>query len=136
MRDKKSQLTLEVVESLLKKCPNIMRVEMINKEKSEVLSLIGRYCPRLKALTYYPVYNVNALLFFQSYGQTLDELNLFHSIEQFEQILRLCPNLKRIRLPDTYVHWQEDNEFLPKLEELSNCVIREEKYEQYYCIVG
>ena len=90
------------LESLLKKCPNIRSVD-IEKDvmnKSQVLSLIGQYCPRVKSLTYYPDYNdENVLLFFQSYGHRLEELNLFGVNEQFEQILRLCPNLHKVRVP-------------------------------------
>ena len=121
--DNKRQSVGQHLESLLKKCPNIRRVDIDLDvlDKSEVLSLIGQYCPRVKSLTYYPDYNdENVLLFFQSYGHRLEELNLFGDNEHFEQIFRLCPNLKSVRLTDNFDHFPKDNEFLAKLEHSSN----------------
>ena len=117
------------MELLLKKCPNIRKVDIDLDvlDKSELLSLIGLYCPRVKSLTYYPDYNdENVLLFFQSYGHRLEELNLFGDNEHFEQIFRLCPNLKSVRLTDNFVQFPEDNKFLPKLEQISNLDIHTE----------
>ena len=110
------------LESLLKKCSNIRRVD-INMDvvyKSNVLSLIGRYCPHIKSLTYYSDYNdENVLLFFQSYGHKLEELNLFRYSKQLEQILRLCPNLNKVRLPGNS-QFPDDKEFLPKIQHIIN----------------
>ena len=57
MKDKRSHWTMkQMLESLLKKCPNIMKAELIttfSMKKSEVLPLIGRYCPRIKSLVYH-----------------------------------------------------------------------------------
>ena len=35
------------LETLLKKCPNITNVRLYSRVKTEVLSIIGRYCPRI-----------------------------------------------------------------------------------------
>ena len=109
------------MELLLKKCPNIRKVDIDLDvlDKSELLSLIGLYCPRVKSLTYYPDYNdENVLLFFQSYGHRLEELNLFGDNEHFEQIFRLCPNLKSVRLTDNFVQFPEDNKFFKAIKKL------------------
>ena len=39
-------------EIVLKKCPNVMKINIEIEVKSEVLSLIGQYCPNIKSLKY------------------------------------------------------------------------------------
>ena len=102
-------LDRQLLESVLKKCRNITRFSCNFIIDSSLLSLIGQYCRRVKSLTYYSDYNnKNVLLFFQSYGHRLEELNLFGDYEQFEQIFRLCPNLENVRLPYNWFQFFED----------------------------
>ena len=42
----------QALKSVLKKCPYIKTVHIEVRTNSSVLSLIGRYCPRIKSLTY------------------------------------------------------------------------------------
>ena len=118
---------VQLFQSLLKKCPNIRRIDLYwhIDQKSEVLSLIGRYCPRLKSLFYQCLDNdIYALQFFREYGHKLEELDLeMDSInfpEMCEQIFRHCPNVKKVKLPDNLYHFPDDKEILPKLEEIKN----------------
>ena len=118
----------EWIESVLKKCPNITKVYLYSEVKSEVLSLIGRYCSRLKSLTFY-TNGVDDLDFAQSYGHRLKELTLFgdyiHSYskpddKQIKEFLKFCPNLKTINLENNSRIFREDNEFLPNLERIDS----------------
>ena len=114
---------LRLLKTLLKKCPNIMKVNLNPVLRSEVklqmLSLIGRYCPRLKSLGYY-VYTIDdkSLDFFRMYGHKLEELDLNGSDDGIKQILKLCPNVKKVRVLEFSLLFNEDKEFLPKLEHI------------------
>ena len=114
----KSCVKNQSLESLLKKCSNIKKVILRRTFDSSVLSLIGRYCPNIKSLTYYLKVNDKALSFFQQYGHKLEELNLHFKNEITEQYLRHCPNLKNIFIQDQSFRFPQDMEFLPKLERI------------------
>ena len=111
------QSTEEILESLLKKCPNIENVIIDKRVNSKVLSLIGQYCPRLKSLTDFSKDDKD-LQFFRMYGHKLEELGLFVEKEEIKQILEFCPNIKRLSIPCNSVLLTEDKQFLPKLEHI------------------
>ena len=110
---------LRKLKTLLKKCPNITKVILFPEKKSSVLSLIGRYCHHIKSLTY-EVYAIddNVLSFFRKYGHKLEKLVLFGTNGLKEQILILCPNVKKVLIPEFNILFNEDKEFLPKLEHI------------------
>ena len=69
------QLDKQSLESVLKKCPNILKASFVDYYcvDSSVLSLIGRYCPRIKSLNFDsdPIKDCD---FFRIYGHKLEEL--------------------------------------------------------------
>ena len=103
--DDTKQLNEQHLESVLKKCPNIIRVDFELEIDSSVLSLIGRYCPNIKSLTYYSTIDSsdeNVLSFFRDNGHKLEDLycTAFTNYDEIK-ILRLCPNVKKIRIGNT-----------------------------------
>ena len=125
---KRRQSAEQILESVLKKCPNIKCVNLRSDRmnNSSVLSLIGRYCHRIKSLTYCPNSNekdMNSLTFFRKYGHKLEELRLYGNSSDLEQILEYNPNLKKIRISEKLNSklLKESKEFLPKIEEFEIC---------------
>ena len=120
--DNRRQLNEQHLESVLKKFPNIKKVNFICKIDSSVLSLIGRYCPRIKSLSYEYSNEDKSLNFFRTYGHKLEELNLREPNEDVIEILKLCPNVKKIKIniwtSSTPVLCMKDQEFLPKLDKI------------------
>ena len=127
--DDRRQVNKQHLESVLKKCPNIIRVVLCLTDNSSVLSLIGRYCHRIKSLCYTNEFD-NALDFFRIYGHKLEELYLliYREYNTFEDntednkmltsFLKCCPNVKIISYPiDVLII--EDKEYLPKLESIN-----------------
>ena len=117
-----NQLTIQ---SVLKKCPNIINVKINLKEvSSQVLSLIVHYCHRIKSLTYccYIARNdINVLSFFRICGQKLEELIISDGCETtIEECLKFCPNLEKLKIPYNSILFKENKEFLPKLQEMSS----------------
>ena len=65
------------LESLLKKCPNITKVNIhLQYIKNNELLLFGQYCPRLKSL-HFAVNSEEDLQFGRHYGHKLEEIYLF-----------------------------------------------------------
>ena len=121
----KVDLNLQILESLLKKCPNITKVNLSYnvKNTTEVLSLIARYCNRIKSLTYFPDFgkeDEKSLSFFRMYGHKLEELRLKDYSTEFQQISKFCPNVKKVLLSINLFEYPENEEFLPKVEEILN----------------
>ena len=123
------QLDEQSVESVLKKCPNIKRVIIMEEVYSEVLSLFGQYCPHFKSLRLV-IDRIECLHFFPNYGHKLEELIIdginclqnkqFWLTITIRGVLKLCPNLKKVNVPEGYEHFIEDEDFLPKLEFFGN----------------
>ena len=95
-----SHVKHQSLESVLKKCPNKTKVKLGITVNSSVLSLIGRYCPRIKSLTSQLYSEDNSLSFFRMYGYKVEELNLYYDNELIEQYLRHCPNLRTVFIED------------------------------------
>ena len=116
-----NQLTIQ---SILKKCPNIVHVKIdLEQVSSQVLSLIVHYCHRIKSLTYccYIERNdINVLSFFRIYGHKLEELIISDAYKTtIEEILKFCPNLKKLEIPYKLILFKENKKFPPKLQEFS-----------------
>ena len=119
--DNKRELNEQYLETVLKKCSNISIVDIRIEVKSEVLSLIGQYCPNMRSLTFYSN-GVQDFDFFCMYGYQLEELNLCVQNKEIKQLLKFCPNLKKSNICDTSVLLDEDTEYLSKLEQITNIV--------------
>ena len=87
----KRQREVQIIESIVKKCPNITDVILWSGINSSVLSLIGRYCPRIKSFEY-TVYD-KSLDFFRINGQKLGELYLYKEGDEFKIY---GPNIKSL----------------------------------------
>ena len=116
-----TELNVKAFESVLKKCPNIKKVNVEVKANNYVFTLIGRYCTHIKSLKYrriYPSIGEDIVLsFFRMYGHKLEELYLYESYVVTDHYLRHCTNLKILILTESSFIWNEDKEFLPKLEQ-------------------
>ena len=116
--DDRRQMNEQHLESVLKKCPNIIRVELSLSVNSSVLSLISQYCPNIKSLSHLTYKDSIDLDFGQHYGHKLEELCLYDNYEKIKEFLRFCPNLKKVEIRSISVLLDIDNEFLPKLESI------------------
>ena len=113
--DNERPLDFKSLESLLKKCPNIIKVYLRIKVE---LSLIGQYCRHLKSLDL-RMTGEEDLEFFRNYGHKLEELVINGSDKHLEDFLKLCPNLKKVGSFQKSALFKEDKEYLPKLEYIS-----------------
>ena len=139
----KELLDEELLESVLKKCPNIeefiLYSDVYTPVNSSVLSLIGRYCHRIKSLTFYGTIvgsDENVLSFFRDNGHKLEDLYctafpIFSHCND-EEILKLCPKCQEKFILKICLFLSNDNkEFLPKLERIeSNILISSENLNE------
>ena len=112
-------------ESVAKKFPYITKVSVTDEDnKSEVLSLIGRYCPNIKSLKYKNVSTriYEDIEFFRMYGHKLEELHLYGIQWAFNGYLIFCSNVKTIYVDNMYFLFNEDKEYLPKLERIESFI--------------
>ena len=121
-------------EAFLKKFPNIVKVNLMIEDESEVLSLIGQYCPHIRSLKYRKIKTIlrddEEFEFFRMYGHKLEELYLYGEFEAFTEFLIFCPNIKTIYIGDiepslvsnteNYSLINEVIEFLPKLQRIES----------------
>ena len=89
---------------------------------SEVLSLFGQYCPNIKSLNI-TITGEQDFAFFRYYGHKLQELIIDGPEDVVKDYLEFVPNLKKIdnsenNYIETSILLNEDNEFLPKLENI------------------
>ena len=129
------ELNVKAFESVLKKCPNIKKVILEIDIESEVLSLIGRYCPRIKSLGYrrirYSMSGNNTNDFFRDNGHKLEELSVSETNEEFFEYLKHCPNLKTVSLDNNSFLFNDNKEFLPKLDKMRSTMIMS-PYHSFY----
>ena len=110
------KIRLQALESVLKKCHYIKKIDLTFGINEEVLSLIDQYCPNIKSLTYNQnTINDNVLSFFRINGHKLEELYLFDK-ENMKELANLCPNVKKITVHNTSVIYNTDKDYLPKLQ--------------------
>ena len=131
---------ISCLKSILKKCPNIMRVNIEIEVESEVLSLIGQNCPNIKSLRLSPTNSSaeKSLSFFRMYGHKLEELDIKYGSYKFIDILGFCQNPKIINYESLSYYLTEQDGILPKLERIkspflfsNSCVkIMSDKYNQ------
>ena len=121
------QLNEQSLKSVLKKCPNIRKVNLKIDIDWSLLSLIGRYCPRIKSLTFGTLTcDVRSVDFFLKYGHKLEEIVIYKLNDEIKEFLKLCPNLKKVNARLMSYHnaltyfAKEDKLFLPKLECFEN----------------
>ena len=140
---KRRKLTKRL-KSVLMKYPNIKSVKFNIEVESEVLSLIGRYCPNIKSLTYNNRFigiDEEVLSFFRINGHKLEELNFCERDEVAINYLRFCPNLKYCHnfnndFLDKNIIVFKEKEFLPNLEkfdsliDMNKIIILSDKYSQ------
>ena len=137
----------KALESVLKTCRFITGISCWVETNSEVLALIGRYCPRIKSL-YYRRNGVNGqtlwslighcfhylwsffyrseteLSFHQKYGHKLKALDIYQENvseednEQIKQFLKFCPNITEVFVPKFSLLLNENREYLPKLKHI------------------
>ena len=113
------------LESVLKKCPNIKKVIIDYGIDSSVLSLIGRYCDRIKSLCYNSDYGSAKIVlsFFRIYGHKLEELDInAENVKEvaMKQILNFCPNVNSIKCSNLKTYFKNDINILPKLEHIQS----------------
>ena len=112
------QYNKEMLESVLKKCPNITTLRLRSIVSMEVLSLIGRYCLNVKSLRYET--SDRNLSFFYLHGPKLEELHLIVPDDTMKDVVKLCPNLKRLWF-FSCICVTNDIELVPKLEQIKEC---------------
>ena len=106
------KIRIKPFESVLKKCPNIIKVNIQLSVNSKVLSLIGQYCHHIKSLKMSDI-SVKDVRIFRDNGHKLKELILMG--ESSEQMYQYCPNVTKIFAYD--LSW-----FLENIEILPNNV--------------
>ena len=118
------QLNIKRLQSVLKKCPNIKKINAYEILESSVCEVIGRYCNNIKSMYFHTSYEIS-LEFFIIVGDKLEELFIIGYNDLIEKIVKKCENLKKIYLQDYSVMLSGVEEFLPDLEHIvSNiCII-------------
>ena len=113
----------QVLELLVKKCPNITTIGFHSGMNSEVLSLIGRHCHHIRSLTVSidSGKEEEVLNFGRQYGHKFKELDINAEAETIKQFLKLCPNLEKLRVSGIHMHQLGDisseiKDICPKLE--------------------
>ena len=110
-------LSRERLISVLKKCPNLRKVKVCTLEKSDVVSLIGQHCPRLRSLSVHS--RGIDMTFFRMCGHKIEELCIYGSSLP-QSYLEFCPNLKNISIFQDSILLSLDKKFLPKLQRINS----------------
>ena len=114
------ELVKKCLESVLKKCPNIMEASFgYPYADSEVLSMIGLYCPNIRSMKYSDINNdIKTMDYFRINGHKLEELGIYGKNKEIENYLKFCQNLRKFFIHEVLSLITEDNEVLPKLEQI------------------
>ena len=96
-----NQFDREVLESVLKMCPNISRVYLSESDNDVSLQLVTKHCQRVTKLVVYTNCNEECLMSFATkHGMWLQEFGIYPICEFtsdfLKQFYRLCPNIERI----------------------------------------
>ena len=112
----------KALESVLKKCPNIRRIEIgrdVNFNE-EGLSMIGELCPRLNSIKFIRSIIDIHLSFAKKYGHKLEEIaiNPPRDERMSKKFLEYCPNLEKISLY-SLTNFNDYKDFSPKLQTIN-----------------
>ena len=108
------EIKVKVLELVLKKCPNIVKVVIRIEVNEKVLSMIGDLCPQLKSFEYSRWIEERHLSFAEKYGHKIQELVICGNEETCKKFTLYCPELKNI---DLYL-CDERTESLQNLENI------------------
>ena len=97
------QFDRELLESMLKKCPNISRVDLSNNYNDVSLQLVTKHCRRVTKLVVNTHCNEECLMSFATkHGMWLQEFTIWpisdFTSDFMKQFLRLCPNITKINI--------------------------------------
>ena len=132
---KDRQLNTEAFVSVLKKCPNIKKVIFGILISSKHLSIISKFCPRIKSLGFRRRYNQSwnktfderFLEFFRENGNKFEDISVVQRDEAFNEYLKYCPNLKNLNVNDDSWISNNDKDFLPKLQRIESRIALKDK---------
>ena len=116
---------ITVLESVLKKCPNICRVYLSISSFNEKFYVYTKYCRRITKLTIPADINQTTLKpMATKHGKWLEEFTYGSSISScyIRQFLQMCPNIKKI---NTHIHDNNNNILVDKsftMLEVIRCV--------------
>ena len=118
-------IELKPFKSVLQKCPKLEKISLNICFNGKALQLIGELCPRLKSLKLEltGMREKPFIDFARNYGHKLQTFRItaigFESDESWlKQFLDFCPNVKKIRKSVTLGCMNEDDTFLPLLEDI------------------
>ena len=131
-KEKVHRIERSVLESVLKKCPKMIKIILKVYIEGIDLSLFGKYCSHLKALelNFYYLKDVSLLKFAKKFGHKLKEIKFLEYCNgkfapNLKRFLQFCPNLIRIvnytHMFTTYGNYTfiyQNKNFLPKLEDI------------------
>ena len=128
------RVNTKALESVLKKCPNIRRIEIgpTVRITEEVLSLIGVLCPQLMSLKFKELIEEKHLSFAEKYGHKLQETRIIprRNDRLCKKFLYYCPNIKNISL-HYFIPFDGNKEFLPKLESIDSLRVFPEDVQHF-----
>ena len=84
---------------------------------SEVLSLFGRYCHRIKSLTLQSNGSED-YDFFRIFGHKLEELDIRGNEEHIKYCLYFCPNIRKIAVFEDSILFTQEKNFCQNLKQL------------------
>ena len=98
-----NQLERRILESVLKKCPNISRINLPNSDNDVSLEPIAKYCRRVTKLVVHMSFSEASLMLFATkHGQWLEEFS-FESLSEYSSDFRKkfrlkCPNIEKLHV--------------------------------------
>ena len=107
----------KLLKYILEKCPNIKKViiKVLFSVDIQVMNIFGEYCRHIKALDC-SLESYQLMRFASIYGNKIEELKLNDNSSNFRLFLRMCRNVKNISVIQDWIIFNDDNQFLPKLE--------------------
>ena len=118
-------IELKPFKSVLQKCPKLEKISLNICFNGKALQLIGQLCPRLKSLKLeFTGMRENLFIdFARNYGHKLQTLRITYILlESDESLLKrfldYCPNVRKVRRIVTLGCMNEDDTFLPHLEDI------------------
>ena len=121
----------ESLESVLKKCKFIEKIEMGCYCDGEDLLILGKYCNNLKSIECEVIgFNEQNLVEFGiKYGYLLKSIHFYNTSYGsvfFKKFLKHCNNLLKVNIDESKAFMDEEKLFLPKLQVIKSLQIRSE----------